>query len=182
MRHRLQELLRERFGGDTVDYHLSLGDAEAAHLFFSVHSESGALRLVAPELLEAEVRAGGFREDLVNSEDWDFWGRIALTGARLVPVAYVGALYRRHALSQVATTPKPAIFKGRLTVAETLAVHSGSNTISYKFDTTDTGNVNLDNLAVTAATTTPTNPPGSVSIGTETIDVKSDPRSDSNGR
>src|ERR1700710_885753 len=28
---------------------------------------------------------------------------------------------------------------------------------------------------------TPTRPPGSVSIGTETIDVKSDPRSDSNG-
>src|ERR1700682_4076232 len=29
---------------------------------------------------------------------------------------------------------------------------------------------------------TPTRPPGSVSIGTDTIDVKSDPRSDSNGR
>lgn len=68
VRHRLQELLRERFGGDTVDYHLSLGDAEAAHLFFSVHSESGALRLVAPELLEAEVRAAcrTWDDDLVE--------------------------------------------------------------------------------------------------------------------
>jgi len=63
----------------------------------------------------------GFREDLVNSEDWDFWGRIALTGAGLVSVPYEGALYRRHANSQVATTPKPAIFRGRLSVAETLA-------------------------------------------------------------
>ncbi len=68
VRQRLQELLRERFGGDTVDYHLSLGDAEAAHLFFSVHSESAALRLVAPETLEAEVRAAcrTWDDDLVE--------------------------------------------------------------------------------------------------------------------
>src|SRR5206468_10815456 len=47
--------------------------------------------------------------------------RIALTGARLISVPYVGALYRRHPKSQVATTPKPAIFRGRLAVCETLA-------------------------------------------------------------
>jgi glycosyltransferase involved in cell wall biosynthesis len=70
---------------------------------------------------ELALSVGGFRETLVNSEDWDFWGRIALTGARLVSVPYVGALYRRHPQSQVATTPKPAIFKGRLAVCETLA-------------------------------------------------------------
>ena len=57
VRLRLQELLRERFGGDTVDYHLSLGEAEAAHLFFTVHSERGALHLVAPE----RARVGGAR-------------------------------------------------------------------------------------------------------------------------
>ena len=32
------------------------------------------------------LSVGGFREDLVNSEDWEFLGRIALTGARLVTV------------------------------------------------------------------------------------------------
>ena len=45
----------------------------------------------------------------------------SLTGARLVTVPYDGALYRRHAGSQVAKTPKPEIFKGRLLVGETLA-------------------------------------------------------------
>ena len=70
---------------------------------------------------ELALSVGGFREDLVNSEDWDFWGRIALTGARLMSVPYIGALYRRHPKSQVATTPKPAIFRGRLAVCETLA-------------------------------------------------------------
>jgi len=46
VRRRLQALLLERFGGDTVDYHLSLGDADAAHLFFSVHNGRSALRPV----------------------------------------------------------------------------------------------------------------------------------------
>lgn len=70
---------------------------------------------------ELALGVGGFREDLVNSEDWEFWGRIALTGARLVSVPYEGALYRRHARSQVARTSNAAIFKGRLFVCEMLA-------------------------------------------------------------
>jgi glutamate dehydrogenase len=57
VRRRLQALLLERFGGDTIDYHLSLGDADAAHLFFSVHNGRSALRPVSAESLEAEVRA-----------------------------------------------------------------------------------------------------------------------------
>ncbi len=72
-----------------------------------------------PRALALEV--GGFREDLVHSEDWEFWGRIALTGVPLVSIPYEGALYRRHPQSQVATASKPAIFRGRLQVAETLA-------------------------------------------------------------
>lgn len=72
-----------------------------------------------PRSLALEV--GGFREDMIHSEDWEFWGRIALTGARLVSVPYEGALYRKHPQSQVATAPKASIFRGRLLVAETLA-------------------------------------------------------------
>lgn len=34
---------------------------------------------------------------------------------------------------------------------ETVTLNSGSNTITYKFDTTDTGNVNLDNIIVNAS-------------------------------
>jgi len=74
---------------------------------------------LTPRALALEV--GGFREDLVHSEDWEFWGRIALTGAALVSVPYEGALYRRHPQSQVATASKASIFRGRLLVAETLA-------------------------------------------------------------
>ncbi|AWV33149.1 discoidin domain-containing protein [Paenibacillus odorifer] len=43
------------------------------------------------------------------------------------------------------------------TKIETLALNAGTNTITYKYDAGDTGNVNLDNLNVTpASATTPT--------------------------
>jgi hypothetical protein len=70
---------------------------------------------------ELALSLGGFREDLIHSEDWEFWGRIALTGVRLVSVPYQGALYRKHPHSQVSTAPGAAILKGRLIVCETLA-------------------------------------------------------------
>ncbi|HEV3171248.1 MAG TPA: CBM35 domain-containing protein, partial [Actinocrinis sp.] len=38
------------------------------------------------------------------------------------------------------------------TETENVTLNTGNNTVAYKFDTTDTGNVNLDNLTVTAAT------------------------------
>ena len=57
VRRRLQALLLARFAGETVDYHLSLGDADAAHLFFSVHNQHAPLAQVATETLELEVRA-----------------------------------------------------------------------------------------------------------------------------
>ena len=74
---------------------------------------------LVPRSLALDV--GGFREDLQHSEDWEFWGRLALAGAPLVTVAYPGALYRRHPGSQVATSSKPAIFLGRLKVAQAMA-------------------------------------------------------------
>lgn len=37
------------------------------------------------------------------------------------------------------------------TETETVSLNSGSNTVSYKFDTADTGNVNLDNIIIDAA-------------------------------
>lgn len=48
-------------------------------------------------------RAGGFYEALRWYEDWDLWWRVAMLGPPLVPVKYVGALYRRHPGSQLAT-------------------------------------------------------------------------------
>jgi len=48
-------------------------------------------------------RAGGFCAELRWYEDWDLWWRVGLLGPALVPVPYVGALYRRHPGSQLAT-------------------------------------------------------------------------------
>ena len=70
---------------------------------------------------ELALAVGGFREGLHHSEDWDFWGRIALTGARIVPVDYDGALYRQHPDSQTATRSRLAIVTGRLRVGEMVA-------------------------------------------------------------
>ncbi len=47
------------------------------------------------------------------------------------------------------------------TETESLTLHSGSNTIGYKYDTGDSGNVNIDNIVVTATTTTPSPTPTS---------------------
>ncbi len=51
------------------------------------------------------------------------------------------------------------------TKTENLTVKSGSNTIAYKYDTTDTGNVNIDNITVGSASTgggAGTPPPGQI--------------------
>ena len=50
--------------------------------------------------------AGGFCDSLVYFEDWDFWCQVALTGAPLVPVDFVGALYRRHSNAQTPSAKK----------------------------------------------------------------------------
>lgn len=49
-------------------------------------------------------RAGGFYADLRWFEDWDLWWRVGLYAPALVSVPHVGALYRRHPGSQLATT------------------------------------------------------------------------------
>ena len=49
-------------------------------------------------------RAGGFCETMRWFEDWDLWWRVGLFAPTIEPVAYVGALYRQHAHSQLATT------------------------------------------------------------------------------
>lgn len=53
------------------------------------------------------------------------------------------------------TLPPTANWDSWTTRTDTVALDAGENTIAYKFDTTDLGNVNLDNLAVTTAEPTP---------------------------
>jgi glycosyltransferase involved in cell wall biosynthesis len=54
--------------------------------------------------LEVVRAAGGFCDTLRWFEDWDLWWRVGLHASALVPVPYVGARYRRHQQSQLATT------------------------------------------------------------------------------
>jgi hypothetical protein len=69
------------------------------------------------------------------------------------------------------------------TETETVSLHAGSNTIAYKFDTTDSGNVNLDNIVVTVSTTSPSPsasastppPPGGNTYEAETAFVSGGP-------
>jgi hypothetical protein len=53
-------------------------------------------------------------------EDWHYWCRVALLGTPLVSVPLVGAYYRRHPSSMMATAPTPAVVKGHLQVMEVL--------------------------------------------------------------
>jgi len=56
LRKRLQQLFVERFRGETVDYHLSLGETLSARIFFTVHLPAGVQIPEVPfEELEAEV-------------------------------------------------------------------------------------------------------------------------------
>jgi glutamate dehydrogenase len=57
LRHRLQDLFKERFGGTNVDYHLSLGDTDPAQLHFMVHVPEGEIPDVSFVELEREVVA-----------------------------------------------------------------------------------------------------------------------------
>jgi len=57
---------------------------------------------LAPTALVLSV--GGFFADLRWFEDWDLWWRVGLEAPALVRVPHVGAFYRRHPGSQLATT------------------------------------------------------------------------------
>lgn len=56
---------------------------------------------LAPRKLVQE--AGGFAGHLKYFEDWDLWNRVALLGPSLVATPFVGAYYRQHPQSQLAT-------------------------------------------------------------------------------
>ena len=91
LRHRLQDLFRERFGGTNVDYHLSLGDTDPAQLHFMVHVPEGEIPDVSFVELEREVVAltrtwdDRLREHLAarHGERRGLWLDEALTGAEV---------------------------------------------------------------------------------------------------
>ena len=71
--------------------------------------------------LDVVRRVGGFYEPLRWFEDWDMWWRVGLQDPPLVPVDYVGAFYRRHAGSQLATTKMADRTRGHACLMERMA-------------------------------------------------------------
>jgi glutamate dehydrogenase len=69
LRKRLQDMFLQRFGGTSVDYHLSLGETESARIFFTVHVEAGhQIPEIPYEELEEEVErlARSWEDDLLD--------------------------------------------------------------------------------------------------------------------
>lgn len=71
--------------------------------------------------LDIVRKAGGFFEPLQWFEDWDLWWRVGLHASALVPVDYVGALYRQHAKSQFATISMPNRTRGHAIITARMA-------------------------------------------------------------
>ncbi|MEI2393940.1 galactose-binding domain-containing protein [Paenibacillus phytohabitans] len=93
---------------------------------------------------------------------------VAAAGSRNVTLKYANAsgsdktlsIYVNGVKIRQSTLPNLANWDTWSTKAELLTLNSGSNTIAYKYDAGDTGNVNLDQIVVAAAVTaTPTPSP-----------------------
>lgn len=65
--------------------------------------------------------AGGFCPELRWFEDWDVWWRVGLVAEEIVPLDYVGALYRQHAQSQLATTKMVDRTRGHAAIMSRMA-------------------------------------------------------------
>ncbi|MEU4928636.1 CBM35 domain-containing protein [Streptomyces yokosukanensis] len=65
------------------------------------------------------------------------------------------SVYVNGAKAVTTSLPATADWNSWGSVTENLTLKSGANTVAYRFDTADNGNVNLDNITVGSTTTTP---------------------------
>jgi hypothetical protein len=72
------------------------------------------------------------------------------------------SLYVNGTKATQLTLPTTADWNTWTTVAQSVSLNAGSNTIAIKFDTTDTGNVNLDNIVMGATVAPPPPPTGAL--------------------
>jgi len=71
--------------------------------------------------IDAVRQAGGFCETLHWFEDWDLWWRVGLMEPPLVCVPYIGARYRQHAQSQLATVSAANRARGHVALITRMA-------------------------------------------------------------
>jgi hypothetical protein len=117
---------------------------------------------------------GGYTDGNRGNANTTFTVNVSGAGTRTVTARYANgtgavmslSVYVNGTRIRQSTFPATANWDTWGTKAEDLALNSGSNTISFKFDTADSGNLNLDNIVIGgAASPTPTatsspNPPG----------------------
>ena len=69
------------------------------------------------------------------------------------------SIYVNGTRAEQISLPATANWDTWATQTQSLTLRAGANTVAYRFDSTDTGNVNLDHVVVGPAVTPPTTPP-----------------------
>jgi hypothetical protein len=112
---------------------------------------------------------GGFTDGNKGTAAATFTTNSTIAGTAPVTVRYANgngsaktlSVYVNATLAEQISLPATATWDTWATAAELLTLRAGANTVAYRFDSADTGNVNLDNIVVgpTVATPPPTSPP-----------------------
>ncbi|MBA2529680.1 MAG: NAD-glutamate dehydrogenase, partial [Euzebyales bacterium] len=108
LRKRVQQLLTERFGATSVDYHLTMGERDRALLHFVLHAGEGGLAEAAPDELEREVTAlarnwtDDLQAELVRVHGEAEGRRLAQTYAGRFPAGYAETTTVHTALLDIA--------------------------------------------------------------------------------
>ena len=139
-------------------------------------SESGALEAESATLSGGAVVAadhagytgsgfvGGYTDGNRGTAKTTF--SVTATGATNLALRYANGSGVAQTLSLLAdgvkvrqiSLPTTANWDTWATATETVTLPAGAHTVAYLYDTTDCGNVNLDNLTVSASTNTPAGP------------------------
>ncbi|BCJ78092.1 hypothetical protein CS0771_76360 [Catellatospora sp. IY07-71] len=128
---------------------------------------------------------GGYTDGNKGNANTSFTVNVTNAGAATVTVRYANgtganmtlSLYVNGTKLRQISLPATANWDTWGTIAEAVALNAGNNTVGLKFDSTDSGNVNLDHITVSGAASpsptptpsaSPTTPPTGVSYELET--------------
>lgn len=125
----------------------------------------------------AGYSGGGFVDGyLTQGASTTFTVNVPAAGSREVTLKYANAsgsaktisVYVNGAKIGQTSLPNLANWDSWSTKIEVLNLNAGNNTIAYKYDAGDSGNVNLDQITVASTTTTPTSTPTPTATSTPT--------------
>jgi len=113
----------------------------------------------------------GYTDTNKGNADTTFTANAATTGTYTLALRYSNgtgstmtlSLYLAGTKLKQILLPATADWNTWTTETETVSLTAGNNAIAYKFDTTDTGNVNLDDITVTLVSASSSSPSASAS-------------------